>query len=109
YCLRVIAEVKHCVEFFSLCPADDPEYRLITVVFCPHFGICIKYRLASADFFQFSKSIENASLYTAFILDILHQIPVEFSSVDIAGVRGFLRIILIGIVIYLPDLISAVE
>ena len=42
-------------------------------------------------------------------MDVLFQIPAEFSSVDVTGIRSLFRVILVTVIVDLANLVSAVE
>ena len=97
------------MEFLVPVPAHDPEDGRIAVILCPHFRVCTEDRFLPADLLQFFQRVKDPALNTGPVFDLFHQVPVEFPSVDIAGIRRLIRIFFVSIIIDLAHLIAAVE
>ena len=77
----------------------------------PYSSLSGKRTTCKADFFHLLHALKNTVLDSALFCSFLFQLPTEMSSVYITGIRRTVcvRIILIGIIIELTNLISAVD
>ena len=70
---------------------------------------CIKDAVSTSDMFQMIQCMEKFSLYSICDISVRSKRPVKLSSVEITGISCLVRVIFVRVVIYLTDLVTAVD
>ena len=78
-------------------------------IVCIYITVLIKYRFLAADLLHAAKSLEDLSLNGGFGVSFSGKLPLESTTVDIAGICSLIRILFIGIIIETSDFIGAVK
>ena len=78
-------------------------------IVCIHVTVLIKNRFLAADLLHAAKSLEDLSLNGGFGVSFSGKLPLESTTVDIAGICSLIRILFIGIIIETSDFIGAVK
>ena len=104
-----VTEVEDSDETFVSFLAEDAENAVIMNIVCIHVTVLIKNRFLAADLFHAVQSLEDLSLNGGFGFSFSGKLPLESTTVDIAGICCLIRILFIGIIIETSDFIGAVK
>ena len=85
---------------------EDTENTVIMNIICIHITVFIKNRFLAADLLHAAKSLEDLSLNGGFGVSFSGKLPLESTTVDIAGICSLIRILFIGIIIETSDFIG---
>ena len=104
-----VSEIEETEKLLSLVVSSDAEDVVIVCIERPCIRICIEELILRADLLDLPKRVEQFSLPRIRICAERCLVPVEVSSVQVTAVLALDRVIVIGIIVLLADLIAAVE
>ena len=107
--LIFLAEVEESDELLSLIVAADAEDVVIVGLDDPCVGLIVKDLVLGADDLEDAQGVKDSAFACGEVISESDFIPVEIAAVQITAVVPFQRIFVVGIVVFLADLITAVE
>ena len=107
--LIVVAEVEQGDELLALVVAPDAQDVVIVGLHDPGVGLVVKDLVLGADGLERAEGLEDPALAGRRVVPLRGLVPVEVAAVQVAAVIPFEPVLMIGIVIFLADLIAAVE
>src|SRR5699024_3298629 len=105
----VFTEIINSDKFLFVILTYKSQNGRIPGIQSAHGNVAVEYAVRSTDVLQLIQRREQFALNSLGAMTVPGQIPSEIASVEIAGVCGFVRIILIGIIVQHTDLITAVD
>ena len=96
---RSITEIINAKHLFSFSCPQNAKNRIILHIHGPCKRIGGKYFMLHADLFHPAQTIKDTVLDSSLLLDLLCQLPVKLTSVDITGILCLLRILFIMVIV----------
>ena len=107
--LVCVTEIEESEKLLPLIISSDAENIVVVGIERPGIRICVEERIFRADLLDPPECSEELALSRVRIISEGSLVPVEVSSVQITAVIALDRVIVIGIIIFLTDLVTAVE
>ena len=102
-------EVIDTDEFLIIVFTHESKDRIIPGINSTDRYITVEYAVFHTEMFQLVKYREEFALNSFRTITVLGEIPSEVSSVEVTGIGSFVRIILVGVIVELCNLITAVN
>ena len=107
--LRVFGEIEHCQQFLSLAVPADSQHLVVARIQDPNVRVAVKGRMLRPDLLLLHNSSKDRAFRCILCGPPLGLFPVHIAPVQIPAVVSLHRIVMISIVVFLRDLISAVD
>ena len=107
--LLVLAEVEEREELFAVVISADREDVIVPGLDDPGVGFALEYAVFGADLLQLAQSLENAVLSGALDVAERRVVPVHVASVEVTAVLSLDRVVVIGVIVELADLVACVQ
>lgn len=106
---KFLAEIEQADQLPPSGLAAERDHPAVAAVLHPHIRVSVEARLPGPDGLHPPQATEELTLEGLRVVPPLRHIPPELSPVEIPAVLPLLRVIVIGIVVALADLIPAVD
>ena len=103
------AEIEEGDELLALVVAADTQDVVVVGLDDPGVGLVVKDLVLGADGLEDAEGVENAAGAGVHVAALRDFLPVEFSAVEVTAVIPLERILVVGVVVFLADLVAAVE
>ena len=107
--LIILAEVEESDELLTLVVTADAENVVIVWLDDPCVGLIVKDLMFRADGLEDTQCVEDPAFAGGCVVSESNFVPVEVAAVQITAVIPLQRIFMVGIIVLLADLVTAVE